>query len=126
MRIVGPISSGLATGGAGAAGANADSVGIITGYVMGIYVKYNDSPPAGTTDVVVKTQGTAPNAPSLTLLSLANAAADGWFFPRVQYHTTAGAAVASAYDWPPVHDKVNVAIAQANDGDSVDVWLLVD
>lgn len=125
MNIVGPFNSGVAAGGAGVATANTDSTTRITGYVVGVYVKYNDSPPAGTTDVTVKTKGTSPAAPSLTFLSIANAATDGWFWPRVQIHTTAGAAITDQYDWPAIDDLINVTIAQANNADNVDVWLMV-
>jgi hypothetical protein len=94
--------------------------------VQGIYVKYNHSPPAGTTDVTVKTVGTSPAPPTYNLLVLTNAATDGWFYPRVQVHDTAGSAIAAEYTPLLIHDLVNVTIAQANDADNVDVWFLLD
>lgn len=123
--LSGPHNSGVAAGGAGVATANADSSQALYGEVMAIYVKYNDSPPAGTTDVVVKTVGTSPAPPTYTFLTRTNSAADGWFYPHVQIHDTAGAAIAGEYTPMMVSDKINVAIAQANNGDNVDVWLLL-
>lgn len=123
--IVGPFNSGVAAGGAGVATANVDSTIIIKGYLIGLYVRYNDAPPAGTTDVLIATKGT--NAPAQTLFSLANAATDGWFQPRVPVHLAAtGAAITDGYDTPLIDDFVNFKILQANNGDSVDVWLQID
>jgi hypothetical protein len=126
MRLIGPINSGVAVGNNGQATANADTTIRVIGKVFGIYVKYNDSPPAGTTDVVVKTKGTSPAPPTYNLLTLTNAATDGWFYPQAQIHTVVGAAIDGEYTPLLVHDYLNVAIAGANAGDSVDVWLLVE
>ena len=126
MKLYGPINSGVAAGGAGVATNNADSTHRLTGWVMGIYVLYNDSPPAGTTDVVVKTKGTSPEPPTYNLLSLTDAATSGWFYPQAQIHTTAGVAVTGVYTPLLIDDYINVSIAQANNGDSVDVWLMME
>ena len=125
MRLAGPYNSGIAAGGAGVATNNASTSTRLVGKVAGIYVKYNDTPPA-TTDVTVATVGTSPAAPSYTLLSLTNAATDGWFYPQVQIHTSAGAAIAGEYTPFLVFDFVNILVAQANNGDSVDVWFLLE
>lgn len=122
--IVGPINSGAAAGGAGVATANANSSIRVCGYVMAVHVKYNDSPPAGTTDVTIKTAGTA--IPSLTFLTLTNGATDGWRFPQLLLDDSAGADLTGVYGPPYIDDYVNVAIAQANDADNVDVILLID
>jgi hypothetical protein len=126
MNLYGPLNTGSTTGGAGVSTANASSPVRLVGRVQGIYVKYNGSPPAGTTDVTVKTVGASPAAPSYNLLVLADAATDGWFYPRVQVHTTAGAAIAAEYTPLLVYDYVNVTIAQADDADSADIWILLD
>lgn len=126
MKLYGPLNTGDTTGGAGTSTANATSTKVLNGRVQGIYVKYNGSPPAGTTDVTVKTVGTSPYPPSYNLLVLTNAATDGWFYPRVQVHDTTGSAIAAEYTPLLIHDFVNVTIAQANDGDSADVWILLD
>lgn len=123
LGVFGPINTGAATGGAGAATANATTPGIITGRIMGVYVKYNDTPPAGTTDVTVATVGT--RHPATTILALTNAATDTWKYPSIQQCDTAGSAVAGAYQGILVSDQIKVTIAQANDNDNVDVWLII-
>ncbi len=65
-----------------------------------------------------------PNAPALTLLSIADAATDGWFFPRAVEHLNSAGSVLTTHTYLPIMDKVKVTLAQANDGDSVDVWIL--
>ena len=120
--IVGPFNSGVAAGGAGAATANSTAAVKVTGTVMGVYVKYNDAPPAATTDVTVATLGTYPSAPARTILAITNAATDGWFYPRVEVCSTAAAALGE-YTLIPIDDKIKVTIAQANDADSAEVWL---
>src|SRR3990167_7534703 len=110
--LYGPLNSGAAAGADGVATANTDSAIVLRGAVLGLYVRYNDSPPAGTTDITIATKGS--RAPALTLLTIANAATDGWFWPRVQVHTTAGAAITATYDYAAIDDKINVNIAQAN------------
>ena len=129
-KLYGPINSGDTAGGAGTSTANASSTNELHGMVLAVYVKYNGSPPAGTTDVVVKTVGTSPAPPSLSFLTLTNAATDGYFYPRTIAQDLVGAT--TTYDgtneiYTPVviHDKINVNIAQANDGDSIDVWILL-
>ncbi len=124
VNLVGPIKSGVAVGGNGAATANADSTTPIEGLLLGVYIQYNDSPPA-TTDVTVKTKGTSPYAPSYNLLVVSNANTNGLFMVRGAVVDTAGAAIAGQHELIPIDDIVNVAIAQADAGDSVDVWLLM-
>ena len=130
MRMLGPIYSGAAVGGNGVATANADSNNVVAGRIVAVGVTYLDSPPAGTTDVVVATKGV--NGPAQTILSIANAATDGWFYPRVGTVSTSGAAMlyaggGTAVGEPlAVVDVVNVKIEQANAGDGVNVWLLME
>ena len=129
MRVVGPIYSGAAAGGAGVATANATTTNVVAGLVHAVYLQYLDSPPAGTCDVTVATAGVA--HPAVTILAITNAATDGWFLPRAATHSTAGAAALYAAagtagnDLLPIADLVKVTIAQANAGDGVNVWLLV-
>jgi hypothetical protein len=128
-NLFGPINSGAAVGGNGVATANKDSDVKVSGKVLAVYIKYNDSPPAGTTDVVIATKGT--HAPALPILTISNAATDGWFFPRAAAVSQAGAALVYSTGNPveavmPISDIVNVAIAQANAADNVDVWLMLE
>jgi hypothetical protein len=126
MRLAGPYNSGAAVGGDGVATANTTNTSVLVGRIQGIYIKYNHSPPAGTTDVTVKTLGTSPYPPTYDIEVVSNAATDGWFYPRVLVHDTAGATIAGEYTPLLIHDLVNVTIAQANAADNVDVWILLD
>lgn len=130
IQWFGPINSGAASGGAGTATANASSAKL-RGKIHAVYVKYNDSPPAGTTDVTVATVGTSPYVPAITILTLANAATDTLKYPRVQVHGTDGTALTMdgtriLTDKIAIDDSVKVTIAQANDADSIDVWLALE
>ena len=122
------LTTPAASGGAGTATATVTSAVPYSGTIMSVYVKYNDSPPAGTTDITLATQGTVSGAPpAQTILSIANAATDGWFQPRVPMHTTAGVVVADSYDWPVIfNDYLTLTIAQADNNDSVKVWVVMD
>lgn len=122
--LVGPINSGAAVGADGAATATSTAPIKTTGLVYSVYVKYNDAPPA-TTDVTVKTQGTSPQHPSTTILSLANANTDAMKLPRLDECQNDGTALTSYGALIPVDDCIQVVIAQANAGDNVDVWLMV-
>lgn len=120
------INSGATAGGAGASTNNNTSSHVVVGQICSIGVTYNGSPPAST-DVVIATAGK--NGPALTILTLTNANSDGWFHPRHAIDSNAGADI--TYDGTRVvHDKVTVAdylkvtVAQANDGDSVDVVIV--
>jgi hypothetical protein len=104
---------------------------VLRGRITAVYIKYNGSPPAGTTDVTIATLGTSPSPPANTILTLTNAATDGWFYPRHQIHDEAGGGVTydgtnEVYEAPTIFDKVKVTIAGANDADSADVWLLLE
>lgn len=131
IQWFGPINTGAASGGAGAATANNTTTIPLRGKVHAVYIKYNDVPPAGTTDVTVATLGTSPRVPAITLLSIANAATDVMKYPRVQVHGTDGAALTLdgtriAFDKIAVDDHIKVTIAQANDNDNVDVWIALE
>lgn len=124
-RLIGPINSGVAAGGAGVATANANSPLPIYGELLGLYIQYLDTPPAATTDVILKTVGTSPAPPTLTFLTRSNSATDGWFRPMQQGCDAAAAAIAGAYMPLLLADYINIKIDQANNGDGINVWLLV-
>lgn len=128
MNLVGPYNSGVASGGAGVATANTDYSTKIEGRVTAIYIDYKGTAPPATTDVTVRTKGTSPNAPSMTILSAVNINTDGWFFPATPIHlNTTGAAIANNYiQGVPIFDSINILIAQADDDNNADVWLLVE
>jgi hypothetical protein len=130
IQLFGPFNSGAAVGGDGVATANATTTHPLFGEVLAVYVKYNDSPPAGTTDVIVATAGSASAPPALAFLTLTDGATDGYRYPRAAVHDLAGAGVTfdgtnEIYEPVAIADKVKVTIAQANAADNADVWLLM-
>ena len=128
IRPIGPINSGIASGGSGAASNNNSTDQVLQGKLLAAYVKYNDSPPS-TTDVVIKTLGTENGSPpSTTLLTLTNKNSSGWFYPRVTPDDQLGVDLTTLTVLEPVPfvGKINVSIAQADDNDNVDVWLLIE
>ena len=128
MRLIGPLNTGVAAGGAGAATSTATTTNLVIGLVMGIYVRYNHTPPAATTDVVVTTAGSNSAIPAQTLLTLTDSATDGLYRPRVIGDDLVGVTlIADAAAEPiAIYDQVKVTISQANNSDSVDIWLLME
>ena len=124
ISIKGPINSGAAAGSAGSATNNADSTSQVVGKIVGLYIRYNDSPPAGTTDVTIATKGNS--APAYTILKISNAATNGYFVPRHATVSNAGAGNTADYADYAVNDVVNVLIEGANASDSADVWLFIE
>lgn len=86
----------------------------IMGRLLGVHIDYTSQPI--TADVTVATAGAG--VPALTLLAVANNATDGWYFPRVAIHTTAGAAQ-TIYDPAPVSDAIVASVAEGNAGSVV-------
>lgn len=131
VQLIGPINTGVGSGGAGVATSSKTSSTVVRGRVLGTYIKYNDSPPE-TTDVTIATAGAASGAPPAnTILTISDANTSGWFYPRHKVHDEAGAGVTfdgtnEIYEPVPIHDQIKVTIAQADDGDNADVWLLVE
>lgn len=108
------------TGGTGTSTANTTTNEKLNGELYAIYLQYTGSPPAGTCDVTIATI----TAPTMTLLSIANAATDAWFFPMAQAQTTAGASITNQGQLLVVDDQIKVTIAQANDNDGVVATIL--
>lgn len=128
IDTVGPLSSGVAAGGAGVATANTTHTVHIDGHVLGVYLKYNDSPP-NTTDVIITAiQSNGSPLPDFIILEHDNENTDGLHMIGAKvYDRLAGTAVTGAYANVPVdHGKVNIKIDQANAGDSVEVYILID
>lgn len=124
-RLVGPFTSGVSSGGAGVSTANKDTPVPLIGELLGVFIQYNDTPPAGTTDVILKTKGSDPFPATVTFLTRSNSATNGWFRPMMQGCDSSAAPIAGAYEPILLADYVNVKIDQANDGDSVSVWFLL-
>jgi hypothetical protein len=122
MPMYGPITTPIAAGGAGVAAASKVSDQIVRGFVVGLYVQYNDAPPAATTDVGIKTKSAAGVLPNIPLLTITNAATDNYFIPQVATVTAANVAT-GGYNYFYVEDYLQVDLAGANNGDSVSVWV---
>jgi hypothetical protein len=117
------VSATGAAGGAGTATATARTVSPINGVILSVHLAYLDSPPAGTTDVTI---AEASNSPSMPILTVTDAATDGWFHPRAIPVSVANAAITNSYALIPVTDYVSVTIAQANNGDGVTATIFWD
>lgn len=115
------FSTGAASGGAGAATATGYSR-VIAGEVMAVAVVYQDSPPA-TTDFTLSDES---DPLSESIVTLSNANTDLHMTPRRQVQDNANSGLTfdgsnvqgAAY---VVAGRLEATIAQANDGDSVDV-----
>jgi hypothetical protein len=126
ISTAGPYNTGIAAGGAGVATNFFTTTKRITGRVMAVVIEYNDSPPAGTTDVTVKTQGTASGAPvSYNIVKITNAATNNIFHLAPAAVDQTGSAITSTYEGVIVDDYVTVLIQGADNGDSADVWLMM-
>jgi hypothetical protein len=124
IEAIGPFNTGVTAGGAGTSTNNATGTIPITGQLLGFYVRYNDSPPSGTTDVTI--EATGGTLPARTILTISNAATSGFFAVRLGAVTAAAAAITDSNVLAPlVNDNIKVTMAQANDGDSADVWVVV-
>ena len=130
FSVLGPLATPAAVGatGTGDATATLTTSQVVNGIVRGVYIKYEGSPP-GTTDVTVATASTAPQPPAQTILAVANGNTDGWRYPvAVGNLNTTGAALADGFKYVPIMiaNPVTITIAEANDADYIQVWLLME
>lgn len=115
------ITATPAAGGAGVATATARSTRMIKGLIRAVHLAYLETPPA-TTDVTVA----GATSPAIPILTISNAAADGWFFPMNQADNTVGTDITGMGSPIAIEDYVDVTIAQANDGDGVTVTIIYE
>lgn len=120
------FSTGAATGGAGAATATGHSVHV-AGEVLAVYVVYQDSPPAATTDF---TLSDAADPASEAIISLTNAATDVKIYPRRITEKNDGTDILyvtgeEVHEPYVVCGRLEATIAQANDDDYADVTVWV-
>ena len=119
------------TGGAGTSGSTTKSRQVITGKVLAVGVVGNGEPP-NTVDITIRTANQNRGLPDVPILALTDWAVDlAWYRPRHQAHSSTGAALAATggeevFTEQVISDQVEVVVAQANDGDSVDVCLIVE
>jgi hypothetical protein len=121
MDLVGPLSSSLVESCLDTA-ADQDSSVLVSGTIVAVYIQ----PVIGCLSdptVHISTVG----SPSEVVLDVATEAG-GWYYPKTIVHlNTTGAVIANNYsEGVPVHGRINVGISDANYGDYVNVWLLVD
>lgn len=132
MRLLGPVTAGPTVPDldvydnpiAGTGVASARTPVRVIGEILGMYVKYNDSPP-GTTVVTISTEGVSPAIPPHDLLVLSNVNTDGMFRPALQAVDGDGAPIAGAYVPALVYDYVTVDVDGTDGGESVVVWFLL-
>lgn len=117
------ITASPAAGGAGTATATAVSTRPIDGRILAVHLAYLETPPGATTDVTI---AEANNSPAMPILTISNAATDGWFYPMAQADNQAGADITNMGAPIGVNDYVRVTIAQANDGDGVTATIVWD
>ncbi len=111
-----------ATGGAGVATKTGTSTRVIEGKIIAIHLEYLDSPP-NTTDVTITESS---NSPATPILTVTDAATNGWFYPAVIPVSVANAAITNAHRPVMIADYVSVVIAQANDADGVNATIVWD
>lgn len=117
------ISVTGATGGAGVATATANTSTPIRGFIVAVYLAYLDAPPGATTDVTI---AEATLSPAVPILTVTNAATDGWFYPRAVAVSTANAAITNSGERIAVSDYLVATIAQANNADGVTVTIVYE
>lgn len=93
----------------------------ITGRVVAVHLDYSAGQPA-TTDVTITAM-----SPAVTVLAKANSVTDGWYYPHTAAHLAADGSVISggAVVGVPVDGYISVAVAGADNGETVGVTLMV-
>ena len=123
ITLYGPINTGAAVGADGAATIAKDTPNRVIGTIRGIGVRYNGDDPA-TADLTIAGKGT--DCLAKPILTVTDGNTDKWFFPKELIDTIAGAEVAANYTDIAIYDFVTITLAQANTGDTVDVWFLLE
>lgn len=79
--------------------------------LLAVYFDFKALP--STTDTVLKAIG-GPDAADVTALTLTNVNTDAWYYPKVQNHDNAGAAITGDYSHPVIPNNLLVDIAQGD------------
>ena len=116
------FSTGAAAGSAGAATSTGYSIDI-HGKILKVYVDFQDSPPAGTTDFTLSSER---DPGSESIVSITDSATDAAFYPRRVLETEDGTDLTydgtrKVYGEFVVHGRLEATIAQANAADYCDV-----
>jgi hypothetical protein len=120
------IEGAVSSGGAGVSTVTTTSKQVITGRVLAVGVNMRGTAAAATTDVTVRSASLNQGMPKVTLLALVNATADVWRQVYVLVDDVAGTDIAATYTQVVIHDAVEVVLAQGDDGQIVDVILVVE
>ena len=125
------FESGATTGGAGTSGATSPAKPL-RGTVLAVHLEYVGSPP-GSTDVILRTKAAGKKGGVRTLLSIANANADGWFDLATPVVDAADGSTPTFNATEPLHrigipvdQEVELDVAQANEGDEVNAVVLIE
>jgi len=110
----------------GSAVGNAVTKNVVRGRVLAVHLDYGTGQ-AATSDVTIATV----NAPVNTLLTVTDSNTDGWYYPRHQVHSEAGAGLTyddtrKVQEAVPVCDHIKVSVAQGNDTKTVTATILVE
>lgn len=111
-----------ATGGSGTATANSTSTKVVRGWIVGVYLKYTDIPPA-TSDVTI---AGADISPAQAIITVTDANTDGWFHPLHQAQDEDGTDFVGQGVPIIIADRIIVTIAQANNNDGVTATILYE
>lgn len=100
--------------------------GTIVGRVVGVYLDYSAGQAASTVVTIASVQ-----APVVTILTVTTNKTDGWYYPRHQVHSAAGAALTLdgtriMVEPPPVVGQIKVTVTLGNSAETVDAWLLTE
>lgn len=112
-----------ADGSAGASVGSANTSHVVDGIIRAIHLNYSASA-AATLDVTISE---ANESPALPVLTVANNATDGWYYPMHQADNAGSGADLEGAGAPVVaRDALAVAVAGANDNDTVTVTVVWD
>jgi len=98
----------VTTAGADGSATGSASSGLLGGFILAIFADFHADAPATTdTTIAYGTRGG-------TILALTDTKTDALHVPQRQASDAAGAAIAGAYGYFPIHDKLTVSVAQCN------------
>lgn len=103
MEIASKVVTITTAGAAGSATGSEDS-DMISGYIENIYIDYDAAAPA-TTDVTIAFKSGG------NILVVSNNATDGRYYPLVNAHDAAGAAISGVYEPAAINEPVTVSVA---------------
>ncbi len=118
------IDTGAAVGSNGVATANADKKA--WGKILAVGIVYLDSPPAGSTDVILSTPAQSNKHPVETILTKSNSSTNAWYYPRRVYDDNVGAIVSGEETEFVASGILNAKIDQANADDSAIVTVVLE